>query len=333
MNRILRLAAFAIGGALLVSLVIYSGPGLLWHTLRQSLWVVGPLMVIWGVVYACSARAWQLLIPDRPPGFTFFRAFLLTISGAALNFTTPALSFGGEPFKMAGATPLLGRPRALGSVVSFRLLQGLAHLVVLLLAMIPAALVLPHTPWIIGLLCASTVVIGAAAVLLFSSHRAGVFERGVSLIHRLLPLPAVSRALEKYRARLQLLDHEMGAVHRSPGQFAWALAAESAGRIVGTLEFVVILDGLGLGGSLLRGFVIANITSLVTLVLFFVPFELGAKEGGIALVLAGVGLDPKLGTSVALLSRMRELGWAAIGIAASVATGPGKPRGPGAPRS
>ncbi len=321
-NRSLRLVAFAVGAGLLVALIIYSGPALLWHALRRSLWVVGPLMVIWGVVYACSARAWQLLIPDRPPAFTFVRAFLLTISGSALNFTTPAFSFGGEPFKMAGAAPILGGQRALGSVASFRLLQGLAHLIVLLLAMIPAAIVLPHTPLVFALLGTSTVVIAGAALFLFSSHRAGIFERGVTLVHRLLPFPALGRALEKHRTRLQELDVEMSAVHGSPGQFALALAMESAGRIAGTLEYAVILYGVGLGGNLLRAFVVANLTSVVTLVLFFVPFELGAKEGGIALVLAAIGLDPKLGTSVALLSRVRELGWAAIGIAASLAVGP-----------
>ncbi len=314
MNRIVRVGSFVLGAALLVFLVIRSGPALLWHTVTGSAWVVVPIVFIWGVVYACNARAWQLLIPDRPREFTFWRAFLLTISSFAMNFATPALSLGGEPLKMAGATPLLGRDRAVGSVVSFRLLHSVSHRVVLLLAVIPAAILLPHTPVVYATLAVATLALAGAATFLLSSHRDGIFERGVTLIGRVRPLRGVATRLEKHRGRLRELDRELSAVHTSPGQYKWALAAESLGRIVAALEYAVILDGLGLGMDLPRAFVVANLGSVFTMVMFFMPFELGAKEGGVYLIFAWLGLDPKLGTSAALLSRVRELAWAAIGI-------------------
>lgn len=326
MNRVIRIGGFILGATLLVFLVIHSGPAMLWRTITGSAWVVGPLVLIWGVVYACNARAWQLLIPDRPPEFTFLRAFLLTISSFAMNFTTPALSLGGEPLKMAGATPLLGRERAVGSVVSFRFLHSVSHMVVLLSAIIPAAILLPHTPAIWAMLGGATIFLAGATTFLLSSHRDGVFERGVSLLGRVWLLRALVERLEKNRGRLQELDRELSAVHTAPGQFKWALATEVAGRIAGTLEFAVILYGLGLGLDIPRAFVIANLGSVFTMLLFFMPFEMGAKEGGAYLIFAWLGLDPKLGTSAALLSRVRELAWAVIGIGALLLMGPAKPR-------
>jgi hypothetical protein len=313
-SKVGRIGGFMVGAVLLVVLVIHSGPVMLWHTVVGSAWVVGPIVLIWGVVYACNARAWQLLIPDRPPEFTFVRAFLLTISSFAMNFTTPGLSLGGEPLKMSGATPLLGRDRAVGSVVSFRLLHAAAHMLVLLMAIIPAAILLPHTPAILATLASATLVLIGAAAFLLSSHRDGVFERGALLVCKVWPLRGLATRVEQNRGRLQELDRELSAVHTAPGQFKWAVATEVLGRIAATLEIAVILYGLGLGHDMARAFVIGNLTSVFTLLLFFLPFEMGAKEGGTYLTFAWLGFDPKLGTSAALLSRVRELIWAAIGI-------------------
>lgn len=326
MTRLARFGGFLLGAGLLAFLVLHSGPALLWRTITRSAWVVGPLIVIWGVVYACSARAWQLLIPDRPPSFTFWRAFVLTISAFAMNFTTPALSFGGEPIKMAQATPFLGRDRAVGSVVSFRFLHAVSHLLVLLGAIIPAAILLPHTPAIFVMLAAGALVLTGVAMFLLSSHRDGIFERGVSLLGRMRPLRTLAMRLERHRGRLQELDRELSAVHTAPGHFKWALATEVSGRIASSLEFAVILYGLGLGHNIARAFVITNLSSVFTMLLFFLPFEMGAKEGGAYLIFAWLGLNPKLGTSAALLSRVRELVWAAIGIGMLLLMDPMKPR-------
>jgi hypothetical protein len=313
-TRVARFGAFVLGASLLAFLVIHSGPAVLWRTITGSAWVIAPIVAIWGVVYACSARAWQLVIPDRPRAFTFSRAFLLTISSFAMNFTTPALSLGGEPLKMAGAVPFLGRSRAVGSVVSFRFLHAVSHMLVLLLAIIPAAIILPHTAAVRAVLGATALIAAGIATFLLSSHREGIFERGVALIGSVRPLRGMAARLERHRGQLEELDRELSAVHTAPGHFRWALAAEVLGRIVGTMEYAVILDGLGLGINIPRAFVVANIGSLFTMTMFFMPFEIGAKEGGTFLIFGWLGLNPALGTSAALLSRVRELAWAAIGI-------------------
>ena len=306
--------------------MIHSGPALLWRTITASAWVVGPIVVIWGVVYACSARAWQLLIPERPPEFTFVQAFLLTISAFAMNFAMPALSLGGEAFKMAGATPIVGRSRAVGSVVSFRFLHAVSHMLVLLIAIVPAALLLPHTRLTFVLVATVAIVVAGVAAFLLSSHREGIFERGVALLGRVRPLRGLATRLEKNRGRLQELDREMRAVHTAPGQFKAAVATEMLGRIVGTMEYAVILYALGLGFDIPRAFVVATLGSVLNVTMFFMPFEVGAKEGGAYLIFDWLGLDPRLGTTAALLSRTRELSWAIIGVTALLVAGPPKAR-------
>lgn len=324
MNKFVRIGAFVLGAVVLTVLVIHSGPGLLWRSLRDSAWVVGPLIALWGLVYACNARAWQLLIPNRPAEFTFWRAYLLTISSFAMNYATPVFSFGGEPLKVAGATPVLGTRCAVGSVVGFRFLHAMSHIVVFLTAVIPAAILLPHTPAIFAMLGVATFAFAAAGYFLLSQHRDGIFERGVALLGKLRPLRRLATHLEENRGRLQELDRELTAIHAAPGQFKWALATEVAGRILSTFEYTIIFYGLGLGLDFPRAYVVANISSVITNLLFFMPFEIGSKEGGAYLVFAWLGLDPKMGTSAALLSRMRELSWMAIGLTALLLMGDAK---------
>ena len=321
MNRYLRLGAFVLGATMLTVIIVHSHPAVLWRTLRSSLWVVGPLVALWGVVYACNARAWQLLIPRRPPRFTFWRAYLLSISSFAMNYATPVFSLGGEPLKVSGATPILGRHRAVGSVVGFRFLHAISHIIVFLSAIIPAAILLPHTLPMFAALGFLTLFFAGAAAFLLSQHRQGIFERGVALLARLGPLRRLAARLERHRGVLLELDNELTAIHAVPGHFKWALATEVSGRLICTLEYTIIFYALGLGLDLPRAFVVANVSSAITNFLFFLPFEMGSKEGGAFVVFAWLGLDPKLGTTAALLSRVRELAWMAIGITALLIAG------------
>lgn len=328
MNKFVRIGAFVFGVGVFTALVIHSGPALLWRSVSESVWVVVPLVALWGIVYACNARAWQLLIPNRPPEFTFWRAFLLSISSFAMNYATPIFSFGGEPLKVTGATPILGTRCAVGSVVGFRFLHAISHIIVFLTAVIPAAILLPHTPLIYAILAIGTLFFAFAAYFLLSQHRDGIFERGVALLGRLGPLRRLATRLEQNRGRLQELDRELTAIHAAPGQFKWALATEVTGRILCTFEYTLIFYALGLGVNFPRAYVVANMSSLITNLLFFIPFELGSKEGGAYVVFAWLGLDPKMGTSAALLSRVRELSWMAIGLVALLFIGEAKKRDP-----
>jgi Lysylphosphatidylglycerol synthase TM region len=321
MNRYLRIGGFLLGATLLTILIVHSDPITLWRTIRSSVWVAVPLVGLWGLVYACNARAWQLLMPNRPPEFTFWRAYVLTISSFAMNYAVPSFSLGGEPLKVAGASCWVGRRRAVGSVVGFRFLHAIAHIIVFLTAVIPAAILLPHTPAIFALLGVATLVFVAAAYFLLSQHRGGIFERGVVLLGRFRPLRRLATRLEGNRERLQELDRELTAIHAVPGHFKWAVATEVLGRLLSTCEYTILLYGLGLGFDPVRAYVITNMASVLSNLLFFVPFEMGSKEGGAFVVFDLLGLDPRLGTSAALLSRVRELSWVAIGLLALLLAG------------
>ena len=316
MSRTLRLIFFLVGATVVALMVWHFGPGALWTALRSSLWVILALIPLWAGVYLCNAKAWQLLTSEGGEPIPLPRAFVMTIVTFAINYSTPLASFGGEPLKVVAATKALGRRRAVGSVVAFRLLHALAHVLAWLLALIPAFIILPKTPLIIGGTVLVGVLLGAATIFLFSRHREGL---AMHLLHTLRRLPLLRRLAVKLEPKVEALheiDEHCTAVYKSaPRRFYAALAYEMVGRVLALAEYWVILWGMGLGVDPVKAFVVGSFSSLIVNILIFMPFELGSKEVALYLMFDWLGITPALALAAAALSRIRELIWIAFGWA------------------
>jgi len=316
MSRKLRLILFLIGLTVVSLMVWKAGPDRLWEGLRGSLWVAVALIPLWATVYLLNAMAWRQLTSAGGEPIPLLHALRMTVIAFAVNYSTPLLSFGGEPLKVVAATPALGRRRAVGSIVAFRLLHALVHVLWFLVALIPAALLLPRT----SLSVAGVLIVGAVLVsitfFLLSRHREGLAIHLLQGLKRLPLLRRIAIRLEPQTEALHEIDRHVTEVyHSAPGRFYSALAYEMIGRLLTLAEYWVILYGLGLGMDPWRAFVVASFSSLVINVLVFVPFEIGTKEGGVYLIFDWLGIDPVLGLAAALLSRIRELTWIAVGWA------------------
>lgn len=316
MSRSLRLAFFLVGVTIVALMVWHTGPAMLWAGLQRSIWVVAALIPLWAVVYLLNAIAWRLLTSDGTAAVPLPRALLITVVAFAVNYSTPLASFGGEPLKVVAATRILGRERAVGSVVAFRLLHALAHVVAWLLAMIPALFLLPHTPLLLGGMAAVSAVLVVAMVFLFSRHREGLAVHLLAVLGRIPLLRRLARQLEPRAAMLHEIDQHVTEVYvRNPRRFYLALGFELLGRFGALAEYWIILWGMGLGVDPWKAFVVGSFSSLVVNVLIFLPFELGAKESALFLMFKWLGITPALGLEAAALSRFRELIWIAIGWA------------------
>jgi len=203
-----------------------------------------------------------------------------------------------------------------GSIVAFRLLHALAHVLCFLLALIPAAILLPRTPVTLAAIGVIGTVLLLITYFLISRHSEGLALHALQLLRRLPLLKRLAVRLEPRTAMLHEIDTHVTAIYKSdPRRFFGALVVEMVARLLSLAEYWVILYGMGLGVDPLRAFVVASFSSLVVNALIFVPFELGTKEGGVFLMFEWLGIAPGLGLAAALLSRLRELIWIAIGWA------------------
>lgn len=316
MTRKLQLLLFVCGSVVFAYLVARIGVAQLLADAVRTGWLFVPIVLLYGVVCACNAGAWWLSMADEPSHPPFWRTYAITVAGFSLNFMTPMVNVGGEPFKIAAVAPWLGLRRAAGSVVIYQMLHTLGMLLSFITAVVLGALLLPPYPAMLASLALAFIVLGALVWLLLTGHRHGGLERLLDLLHRVPLLDRLAHRLEPKRASLAQMDEQITEFyHRRPQRFVQALALEYVSRSIFMIEYVLIAWGVGLKLGYAQAYVIGGLTSLIQNVIFVVPFEVGTKEGSLYVVFQLLGLDPALGVYTAIVSRLRDLVWIGGGLA------------------
>jgi uncharacterized protein (TIRG00374 family) len=314
MSRRVQLALLVAGAALFALLVARIGPARVLDNAAAVGWLFIPILLLYGVAYAANVAAWRLTMGNgRRPGF--WRTYAITVSGFSLNFVTPMINAGGEPFRIAALSRWLGRRRATSSVVLHKMLHSLALLLVWLTALCLALAMLPRTRAVVGPLVGALAIVSALAGLVLSGHARGGLERVLDLLHRAPFLDAMARRLEPRRAVLVEIDQQITAFYQaSPGRFWTALALEYLSRSLWMVEYWLICVGVGIQTSFAKAFMIGGLSSLIQNALFLVPYELGTKEGSLYALFALAGLDPRAGVYTAVVTRARDMIWIAAGL-------------------
>lgn len=316
MSPKLRLLVFAVGALVLALLVERVGVRALARDARQVGWYIVPMVLVYLPVYLLNATAWRMTMTGARQRPSYLRMLGYTISGFALNYLTPVIALGGEAYRAASVSEWLGRRRAVASVASYYLLHALANLLVWLTALLVAMAIAPWPTPVRWIAAAVALVLAGIVAVVFYGLRRGVFE---ALLGTGMRVPLLRRALRKAgarRAAFARVDAHMTAFYVSgPRRFFGALAIEYVARAVSMAEFWFIFLGLGLEAGYLHAFTMGALTSLAMNVVFFVPLELGTKEGALFLIAAALGLSASVGLLSSLISRVREIAWAIIGLA------------------
>jgi len=314
-SRRIQLLAFALGAAVFAYLVARIGVGHLLSDAARTGWLFLPIFLLYGVVYLCNAWAWWLTMADEPSHPPFWRTYAILAAGFSLNFVTPMVNVGGEPFKIAAVAPWLGLRRAAGSVVIYQILHTLGMLLSFLTAVVLGVVLLPHSGPVLASLAVSFAVLSALTLLLLTGHRRGGLERLLDVMHRIPVVDHLARRLEPKRATLAQMDEQItDFYHRRPRRFVQALVLEYVSRSIFMVEYMLIAMGVGLNITFAQAYVIGGLTSLIQNLIFIVPFEVGIKEGSLYLVFQLLGLDPGLGVYTAIVSRVRDLVWIGGGL-------------------
>ncbi len=311
-----RIAVFAAGAALFAYLVAHLGARQLAADAWATGWMIVPILLVWALVYLCNAGAWRTTMAGEPRRPSLWATWVMTASGFALNFVTPVLNVGGEPFKAATLTGWLPVRRAATSVIIHKLLHTLGHLLFWLTALIIALAAYARSAAEAFILSVALAGVGALAVVLWTVHRNGGLVATVRLIGRLPLARRVARGLTARRSTILEMDRQIVEFYRaSPRRFFQALGLEYLSRLVGALEYYLIFVSLNLPASYLAALLVSSLLSLALNLTFVVPFEVGTKEAMTYLLFARLGLNPDLGVFAAIITRVRDLAWIVVGLA------------------
>ena len=288
-------------------------------------WLIA-ILGMWVILYLMNAWTWRIIIQGSGPcPIPFWKILKLTITGFALNYATPAGLMGGEPYKIMELKPYIGTQRATSSVLLFAMMHIFAHFwfwfssiaVYLLLALLG---ILPIDTLMGIVLLFMTCFCGAGIYLFIRGYKHGMVVKLIRFIGHLPGLKKWGRQFaDNHQEDLQKIDRQISELQsQNKKSFYGSFVLEYIGRILQSFEifFMLLLFHADTGGALtfIYAFLILSFTSLFANLLFFMPLQLGGREGGFAMSVAQMGMTADIGMFVSIICRVRELVCTAIGL-------------------
>lgn len=314
-------AVFMLIGIFSLGYMIY-GIGLdeIWLNMQKTgIWFI-PVIGSWLLIYILNAFAFNAIIqePELPQSnMPFWSVLRLTITGYAINYITPFVALGGEPYRIMELKPKLGINKASSSVLLYSLMHMFSHVVFWLVSI---GLILAFIP-------VNNIMLAGCAFMLLVSLLLGswfirVYKKGftVSTIKLLTKLPFINKKAKAFAAEkaetLQEIDHQIKVLYTDrKSRFYSSLVLEFAARVIGCAEIYFTAIAIGLNMSLTEALIVSSASSLFANLIFFFPMQLGTREGGLAMALTSVGLPAAGGIFIGVVMRIREIFWILVGLA------------------
>ena len=314
---------FVFGLAVLELMVTQLDFAQVWSGLsRAGYWFVA-VIALWFFLYMFNTASWYVIINNAGDAddknvkkVGFWWLYKITVSGFALNYATPGGLMGGEPYRIMSLSPKIGTARASSSVILFAMTHIFSHFWFWFLSVLLYVVV--HSVGVVmGAMLSVVTLFTLVAIWFFvKGYKKGI---AVSILGLLSRFPLVKRwaqgFFERHREQLANIDSQIASLHnQNPKAFVSAVLLELSCRIVSALEIYFILLVIQPSANYLDSILILAFTSLFANMLFFMPLQLGGREGGFLMSAKGLSLTTSAGIFVALIVRVRELIWTAIGL-------------------
>lgn len=290
-----------------------------WDGLKSAGYWFFAVVALWAFLYMFNTATWYIIIKsgsNEPTKINFFWLYKITVSGFALNYTTPCGLMGGEPYRVMSLSPKIGPERASSSVILYAMTHIFSHFLFWILSILIYLLTEPLN-FFMGIILTSAGAFCLLGVWFFiKGYRKGMAVRLMNLLKHIPGAKKWARGfVERHKEQLDTVDSQIAALHnQNRKSFVSAVLLELACRFCSAFEIMFILLVLTADVSFAQCVLILAFTSLFANLLFFIPLQLGGREGGFIMSTAGLALSASAGIFVALIVRIRELIWTAIGL-------------------
>jgi uncharacterized protein (TIRG00374 family) len=314
---VIRLLLLLVGAAVLGFLIWHVGPRQIYDA-AATVGSLGLLIILLPSVlmYLVDAVAWRVTLPPVARHVSFGQVFAIRMAGEVVNMTTPTAYVGGEPVKAYLLRPYrVPMVPALASVIVAKITMSMAQVIFMLAGTLVGMWILwdaqPAGTLLLGALLSAGFILFGGAVVIFV-RRYGLFAALSRALAWMGLRPAV---LSRREADVQALDDSILGFFGGPRQaFYLSLALFGLGFLVEAVEVYAMLAVLGVPVDPLRALAICALTVLIKSGGFFIPGSLGVQDGGNLVLLTIFGYSEVTGIAFALMRRVRELVWIAVGL-------------------
>ena len=298
-----------------------------WRGLQHTGYWFFAVLALWMALYVLNTSAWYIIIKagqkqdatqkgynNKP--INFWWLYKVTVSGFALNYATPGGLMGGEPYRIMSIAPKIGTERASSSVILYAMTHIFSHFWFWLVSIVLFFITQPLTTGHLTIVLASTVFCLLGLWFFMVGYQKGLTFRAMRLLSH---VPLVKRwalgFIERNKTQLDNIDQQISALHKqSRSTFVSAVLLELGCRIISALEIYFILLVIMPDVNYIQCILILAFTSLFANLLFFIPLQLGGREGGFLMSTSGLGIASSSGIFVALIVRIRELIFTGLGL-------------------
>ena len=293
----------------------------MWKCICQARgWIVA-VFLLWVPLYLMNALTWRIILKGTGKCVVpYALLFKLTISGFALNYATPAGLMGGEPYKIMELSPYVGRERATSSVLLFSMMHIFSHFWYWFAASLLYMLLLDVSSAMFCVLLFMMFFSLCGVYLFLKGYRNGMVVKILNVISCIPGLKnRMTRFIRTHRNELAQIDAQIASLHTQDRRsFYMSFGLEFIGRVLQAFEIYFVLAALGGTGSFVQLFLYATLiialTSLFANLLFFMPLQLGGREGGFVMSCVQLGFTNGMGVYISIICRIRELFWTTIGL-------------------
>ncbi len=311
----IELIFFLVGFGIFSLLIYQFGIRNIVENIVKTGWGILYIFAIWLVVYVLNTTAWWMMLGTEMKQVTFFQLFMITVSGFAINYITPMIGLGGEPYKMYVLARKVGTHQSVSAVILYRLLHLLAHTMILLTGVISALLFVPLSSPLALFFVALGVGLLLFIIFILSRHQHGVFQQIVGLMDRFPMFHPLAARLQTKQEEVLNMDRILTYAYRhNRKNFYTALVLEYLSRCCMVVEVYVIMQSIHVGVTFGQAFFMYTVYSLAINLLFFIPFNVGVREGGLYVALQNLVLTPILGVYIGIVMRIREFLWIIVGF-------------------
>ncbi len=297
---------------LLIALLSWAATKIPWKATLQTLkrfpvQILVALLILNIFILWLFALRWWWLLREAGYAVRWSRLVGYRLAAFSVSYFTPGSQFGGEPLQVWALWKREGIPtaEAIASVGLDKLLELVGNFAFLLigaaafarLGLFPGA-VRRGLP-----LGASALALGAAVYLI-------AVCRGASPLRKMRNLPLLG-VLAQHGSAAEFAAAKLCRNRPSAAIVGLALSLPTWVALIA--EYILITRGLGMNLNLLHILVMMTAARLAFL-LPLLPGGLGALEGGLALTAEAIGYSAATGLALALMIRLRDLTFGAIGL-------------------
>jgi lysylphosphatidylglycerol synthase-like protein len=301
-HHLITLASALAGAALFAYAVRRAGVADILEGIRRIGWGLVLILGLAGVRFLIRAECWRLCLPPTV-AFGLPRALAAFLAGDAVGNVTPLGLLASEPTKVLLTRHHLAPREAIASlaVENFVYAASVLAMVGIGLIVLVTGVPLPRG-WIAASLAGLVAMLAGAAIALRAMRGTWDPARG---------------SRPRWRERLATIrDEAVGFSGGHPRRLWRVFALDLLFHALAVVEVFVTLQWL-LGNrspTFVQAVVFEALNRVVTAVFKFVPFRVGIDEAAAGALAPMLAVNPAAGVALAVVRKVRNLCWAAIGL-------------------